>query len=287
MEHKGTNLQDVLSGTATLLLDGAMGSLLAADGAVAPGRDPDMLNLESPGAITAIHRAFVNAGAQAVTSNTFRANRLKLAGSASVYDIYTAAYSCARAADPWYVAADVGPLGQILEPYGDLAEDEAYELFAEQMHVIDGIGYDFILIETMTDLNEAVLAVKAAKDNSSLPVFVTMSFESSGFTMFGADPAAAAKGLAGAGADCIGMNCSVGPHEAAAIVSAMRSAVSVPVICQPNAGLPRFEDGATVYDVAPHDFCEAMKDVLDAGATIVGGCCGTTPAFIRSLKDIL
>lgn len=285
--NKEAYLGKVLAGEEKLLFDGAMGSLLQSRDLLIPGQNPDDLVFEKPDAITEIHRNFVEAGSQVATSNTFRSNRAKLGDKARLRAVMEAAFECANAAKPMFIAADIGPTGEMLEPYGDLSENEALDIFADTVKAIEGIGYDMILIETLTDVNEAELAVRAAKENSSLPVFASMSFQAGGRTMFGSDAASSAKALVNAGADCLGMNCSVGPQEATAIVAAMREAVEVPIICQPNAGLPRLEDGRTVYDVSPKDFCDAMKGVIEAGATIIGGCCGTTPDFIRALSAII
>lgn len=287
MVTKDKYFKNVLLGKNMLLFDGAMGSLLQTSGVLVPGQNPVFLNIDYPDVISNLHEKYVEAGAQVITSNTFRANRLMLKNLANVYDIFKAAYDCAQKANSIYIAANIGPIGEMLEPYGDIEHDEAYDIFAEQIDAINQLNYDFILIETMTDLNEALIAVRAAKSNSTLPIFATMSFESSGFTLFGANPRDAAIALVEAGAVCVGLNCSVGPNDAIPLIHAMRSAVDVPIICQPNAGLPHFCDGKTVYNTTPSKFCEEMKSVIESGATLIGSCCGTTPEFTKSLARIV
>ncbi len=284
---KDAHLHRVLAGEDLLVLDGAMGSLLQARGLTGNGQAPDLLSIAKPGAIAGVHADYVRAGSEAVCSNTFGANSLKLTGDATVPEVYAAAASCARAAGARYVAGDIGPSGDILEPYGDLEEDEAFRIFAEQARAAKSAGCDLIAIETMTDLAEATCAVRAARATTNLPIFATMSFEENGRTVFGATPEEAAARLAEAGANAVGLNCSLGPESMVDIVRRFADATTLPVIAKPNAGLPRIVQGATIYDVSPDDFADAMERILDAGATIVGGCCGTTPAHIEALKHVV
>lgn len=281
-------LADVLAGRAFLLMDGGMGTLIQAEGLHGVHGVPDLLNLTHPDAIEAIQRRYVEAGAQCLTTNTFNANRLNLAVvEATVEEIYAAAAAIARAAGAQLVAGDIGPTGELLEPFGELELDEAYDVFAEQARAAEAAGCDVILVETMADLQEAKLAVQAAVEATALPVFATMTFGAGGRTIFGTTPTDAATELSTLGASVVGINCSLGPNELAPLVEELASCTSLPIAAQPNAGLPRLEGDCTVYDVDPQEFAEAMKAILDAGATVVGGCCGTTPAYIAALRELL
>lgn len=287
---KDDHLARVLAGKAMLVEDGAMGTMLQTRGLTAGGTAPDLLNLTHPDDITAVHAAYVQAGSEIVMTNTFGACALKLGDDASVADVYRAAAANARAAGAHYVAGDIGPTGELLDPYGDLEEDDAYELFAEQARAARDAGCDLIAIETMTDLAEATIAVRAARSETDLPIFATMAFQENGYTVFGATPEAATETLVAAGANAVGLNCSLSPETmrgvAQRFVAAARP-LGIPVIVKPNAGLPRMEDGETVYDVDPADFARAMEPIVEDGATIIGGCCGTDPRFIAELAQIV
>lgn len=280
-------LAGVLAGQNRLLFDGAMGTMMQRNDLVSPGQAPDLLNLDNPSAVTAIHRAYVEAGSQVVTTNTFGSNRLKLGSAQRVEEVYTAAVACARESGARYVAADIGPTGELLDPYGDLEFEEAYELFAEAAKAADASGADIIIIETMADLNEMRAAATAALENSSLPVFATMTFTEHGRTLMGDLAEDAAREIAGLGVDALGLNCSLGPADLKPLACEMLEAVKVPVIVQANAGLPTLVDGQTVYSVGPDEYADAVSDILEAGVSIVGGCCGTDPAYIRALAAIL
>ena len=280
------HLARVLAGEDFLVFDGAMGTQLQARG-LAAGELPELLCLTNPAEITQIHAAYVAAGADVATTNTFGANAEKLGDAASVEEVFEAAVRCARASGVRYVAADIGPTGQLLEPMGTLPFDEAYELFARQVRAAEAAGADLFIIETMADLAEAKAAVLAARENSSLPVFATMTFDEDGRTFLGTTPEVAALTLSGLGADVVGINCSLGPAGLAPLVEAMLPWASCPVMVQANAGLPRVEQGVTVYDVSPEEYCEAVAGMLDAGVTVVGGCCGTTPAYIAGERALL
>lgn len=284
------NFAAVLAGTAKLVEDGAMGTMLQSRGLSSGGQAPDLLNLSSPDDIREVHAAYVNAGAELVITNTFGACSLKLGDAASVGDVYRAAVANARAAGARYVAGDIGPTGEMLDPYGDLEEDEAYDIFAEQARAARDAGCDLIAVETMTDLNEAKLAVSAARAETNLPIFATMAFQENGHTIFGATPEQAAETLVAAGANAIGVNCSLSPEAMRGVVQRFVTAakpLGVPIIAKPNAGLPHLKDGITIYDVDPEDFAAAMADIIDDGATIVGGCCGTDERFIKALAAIV
>ncbi len=279
-------LSAALAGEGFLLFDGAMGTQLQERG-LAAGELPELLCLERPDVVTDVHAAYVAAGADVVTTNTFGANAEKLGDAASVEEVFSAAVSCARAAGAPLVAADIGPTGQLLEPMGPLSFDEAYELFARQVRAAVAAGADLLVIETMSDLAEARAALLAARENSELPALVTMTFEEDGRTFLGTTPEVAALTLSSLGAAAVGVNCSLGPADVAPLVERMLPWASCPVMAQANAGLPRVEGGATVYDVGPEQYAEAVAPMLDAGVTIVGGCCGTTPAHITAERALL
>lgn len=279
-------LQRVLDGEEFLVFDGAMGTQLQERG-LAAGELPELLCLANPDEITDIHAAYVAAGADVATTNTFGANREKLGGAATVQEIFDAAVACARRSGVRYVAADIGPTGQLLEPMGTLPFDEAYELFAEQARAATAAGADLFIVETMADLAEAKAALLAVVENSDLPVFVTMTFAEDGRTFLGTTPEVAAVTLSSLGADALGINCSLGPRDLLPLVERMLPWAKCPVMVQANAGLPRVEDGQTVFDVHPPEYCEAVAGMLDAGVTIVGGCCGTSPAYTAGERALL
>lgn len=283
---KDEHLAAVLRGEEYLVQDGAMGTILQARGLVKPGQEPDLLTVSNPEAITAIHADYVAAGAQMLTTNTFCANRRKLAGEASVQEVFSAAISCARDAGGRYVAANIGPIGALLEPLGTMTFDEAYDLFAEQVVAAREAGADLLATETFTDLLEAKAAVLAAKENCDLPIFISMTFGEDGRTFLGTSPEVAALTLSALGAHAVGVNCSLGPAELAPIVETMVKYARCPVVVRPNAGLPRIEGDATVFDVEPDEYGRAMERIFAAGATIVGGCCGTTPAYIEKIAAL-
>lgn len=280
------HLRRALLGQDYLVIDGAMGTQMQERGLAEAGALPELLNFSHPDDIAAIHAAYVEAGAEVITTNTFGANRLKLDGVASVADVYAAAASCARAAGARYVAGDVGPTGALLEPMGTMSFDEAYDVFAEQVKAVAAAGCDIVLIETMADLREAKAALLAAQEHCDLPIFVTMTFGEDGRTFLGTSPAVAAEVLSSMGAHAVGLNCSLGPAELLGAARDMAARVRCPLMVQPNAGLPHVEDGVTVFDVLPEDFAVAMADMMDAGASIIGGCCGTSPAYTRLLRKM-
>ena len=282
------HLAEALAGRAYLLFDGGMGTLVQAAGLHTVHAVPDLLNLTHPEAIVAIQRQYVEAGADCITTNTFSANRLKLASTdATVAEVYAAAAANARAAGAPLVAGDIGPTGALLEPLGTLTFDEAFDIFSEQACAAEAAGCDLIVVETMADLLEAKAAVLAAVESTTLPVFATMTFGEDGRTFLGTTPAIAATTLSALGASAVGLNCSLGPVELAPLVEELAPHDRALVMAQPNAGLPRIQDGETVFDVGPDEFARAMEEILDAGATVVGGCCGTTPAHIAALSALL
>ena len=277
---KDAHLEAVLRGEEFLIHDGGMGTMLQAAGLAGAGVVPDLLNFSNPAEIAAIHRKYVEAGAQAISTNTFGSNRHKLEGRATVAEVFKAAADNVRAAGAPYVVADLGPIGELMQPMGTLSFEEAYDLFAEQVDAAVAAGCDIILLETLSDLSEARAALLAAKEHSNLPVFVTMTFEEDGRTFLGTPPEVAAATLSAMGANAVGMNCSLGPAEALGFAKTLCATSRVPVLLQPNAGLPRMEGDETIYDITPAEFADAMNAIMDEGVTLVGGCCGTTPDMI-------
>ena len=269
-----------------IFLDGAMGTMLQHAGLKA-GELPELLALTNPGLLTGIHRQYVEVGADVVYANTFGANRRKLAKhDVSVEEIVCAAVHAAKKAcegTSAKVALDIGPLGELLEPLGTLPFETAYDMFAELVRAGVKAGADLVAIETMTDLQEARAALLAAKENSSLPVIVTMTFDETGRTFTGCTAASMAATLTGLGADAIGLNCSLGPKQLLPILQELCRSTQLPVIAKPNAGLPDPVDGH--YDLSPADFADAMAAAVDAGVSVVGGCCGTSPDYIRALHE--
>ncbi len=282
-------LRDALEGRARLLMDGGMGTLIQEAGLAAIHEVPDLLNLTHPQAVRQLQRRYVEAGADCITTNTFNANRLKLEGSgATVAEVYAAAAAIAREAGAPLVAGDIGPTGALLQPLGPLGFDEAYDIFAEQARAAEAAGCQLIVVETFSDLLEAKAALLACLENTALPVLCSMTFGEDGRTFMGTTPAIAAATLSAMGASAVGLNCSLGPAELAELLRQMAPYARCPLMVQPNAGLPRVnERGETVFDVGPDEFSAAMEGILAAGAAVVGGCCGTTPAHIALLRQLL
>ncbi len=271
-----------------LVTDGGMGTLLQAKGLQA-GELPERWNVTKADEIVAVHRAYLQAGANAITTNTFGANGLKYSKE-ELKEVVLAALTCAERAreeeGKGYILFDIGPCGRLLKPYGDLDFEDAVELFAQVVRLIDGRA-DAILIETMNDSYETKAAVLAAKENSNLPVFVTNVYGNDGKLMTGADVPAMVALLEGLRVDAIGMNCSLGSAQMASLVPTFYEYSSLPIIVQPNAGLPREENGITFFDETEEVFSNNVEKCVHAGARIVGGCCGTTPAYIARLVERL
>jgi 5-methyltetrahydrofolate--homocysteine methyltransferase len=265
--------------------DGGMGTLLQKEGLRA-GELPETWNLTHPSVLEEIHLAYMEAGANVITSNTFGANRLKLN---NLDLVIRAAYdNMARAkarfggnSDDVYLAFDMGPLGKLLRPLGDFAFEDAVDVFAESVRVAAACGFDLILIETMSDLYETKAAVLAAKENCDLPVIVTNAYDESGHLLTGADVPAAVAVLEGLGVAALGANCSLGPQQMKDIAAQYVQCASLPVVINPNAGLPQVKDGKTVFDVDADGFAACMRDIAKTGVCGLGGCCGTTPDYIR------
>lgn len=272
-----------------LVFDGAMGTMLQKKG-LKLGENPEVFNINERDKIKEVHEEYIDKGAMVITTNTFGANELKLEEIGySVEEIIDASIEIAKEArgnKKVYIALDVGPIGQLLEPMGTLSFDRAYDIFKRQVIQGERSGADLILIETMTDLYEAKAALLAAKENTTLPVFCTMSFEENGRTFTGCTPESMALVLEGLGADAIGVNCSLGPKELLPIVKKIKDSTNLPIMVQPNAGLPTLSFGEAIYDITSNEFSNWVKEFVNEGVSIIGGCCGTTPEFIGELRKI-
>ena len=268
-------------GKELLFLDGGMGTLLQAEG-LAPGELPETWNIEHPEKVEAIHRRYYEAGSDVVLANTFGANICKFHDDRyTVEEVIRAGIANAKRAGEQigketYVALDMGPTGKLLKPMGDLDFDDAYEAFAEAVRYGEKYGADLIHIETMSDTYEVKAAILAAKENSSLPVFVTMIFDERGKLL---------AMLEGLRVDALGLNCGLGPKQMLPILNDLRRYTSLPIIVKPNAGLPKQKNGETYYDVEPDEFARIMQEVVKGGACVIGGCCGTTPEHIKKLVE--
>ena len=265
------------------ILDGGMGTMLQAAG-LPVGMSPELWNLTAPEKVTAVQKQYVQAGSQVIFANTFGANRCKLAGKADVAEVIKAGVLAAKEAAKGTsvkVALDVGPLGQLLEPLGTLSFETAYDIYKEIMIAGAQAGADLIVIETQSDLYEVKAAVLAAKENTDLPVWVTMTFEASGRTFLGISVGVMALTLQGLGVEALGFNCSLGPRQLMPLVEELRCWTNLPLILKPNAGLPDPETGA--YTVSPEAFAKELVEAASLGISCLGGCCGTTPEFIRAV----
>ena len=277
-------------GKELLFLDGGMGTLLQAEG-LAPGELPETWNIEHPEKVEAIHRRYYEAGSDVVLANTFGANVCKFHDDRyTVEEVIRAGIANAKRAGEQigketYVALDMGPTGKLLKPMGDLDFDDAYEAFAEAVRYGEKYGADLIHIETMSDTYEVKAAILAAKENSSLPVFVTMIFDERGKLLTGGDVPSVVAMLEGLRVDALGLNCGLGPKQMLPILNDLRRYTSLPIIVKPNAGLPKQRNGETYYDVEPDEFARIMQEVVKEGACVIGGCCGTTPEHIKKLVE--
>ena len=280
-------IREVFDRKRFVLLDGGMGTQLQTRG-LQPGQKPELAALEMPDTLTAIHADYARAGADILLANTFGANAKKLAGCpCTVEQVVSASIACARSAAAEtgaLVALDIGPLGELLVPAGTLSFEDAYAEFAQVIRAGAAAGADLVFLETMTDLYELKAAILAAKENCALPVFTSMSFESRGRTFTGCTVESYAVTAAGLGADAVGINCSLGPKEILPFAQRLCRSVpaGVPVFVKPNAGLPN-PDGS--YNLNAAEFAAEMKAYASIGVSMVGGCCGTTPAFIAKLRE--
>ena len=276
-----TDFRSLLKSGRFLYLDGGMGTMLQAAG-VQTDHVPELLNITDPEVIMTVHRKYANAGSDVVYANTFGANRYKLQDCGhSVTEVVSAGIANAKKAvdGKSLVALDIGPIGQLLEPTGSLKFEDAYDTYKEI--VLAGSDADLIAIETMTDLYEVKAAMLAIKENTDKPLFVSVTFQENGNMLTGASPEQAVALIEGLGADVVAVNCALGPNELQPIIMRMLNTARIPMLVQPNAGLPKFRDGQTYYDVGPDEFSDYIRKFAEAGISGFGGCCGTTPEHIR------
>jgi 5-methyltetrahydrofolate--homocysteine methyltransferase len=288
-----SRLRELLAEGRTLLSDGAMGTQLFARG-LKSGDCPELVNQERPEVPAEVARLYAEAGADIVSTNTFGASPLKLAHwglECRTEQINRMAVRAARSGVPasTLLAASVGPTGRLLEPYGDTSPADVLNAFRAQMKAVAAEGVDLILIETMTDPAEARLALQAARESTRVPVAVTLTFEPtpSGFrTVMGTTVREAVQVLSAEGAELLGSNCGLGSESMVEVAREFRRHTDLPLVIQPNAGIPRLEADHAVYPESPEFMAAQAHRILEAGASIIGGCCGTTPAHIRALRAL-
>lgn len=282
-----------LLGKRIVFLDGAMGTLLQEKGLKA-GELPEIWNIEKKEIIINAHKEYFKAGSDIVLTNTFGANDIKLKGKYKSDEVVEFAVKNAKKAamevenqnfGEKYVALDIGPTGKLLKPLGDLSFNDAYNSFSVMVKAGQNAGADLIVIETMSDIYETKAAVLAAKENSNLPVFVTIVFDENGKLLTGSDIKSAVSILEGLGVDALGMNCGLGPYQMVDLFREIKKYTSLPIIIKPNAGLPKDVDGETVFDIEAEEFSKAMECFPKEGAWILGGCCGTNPTYIKKLHE--
>ncbi|MGN0115600.1 MAG: homocysteine S-methyltransferase family protein, partial [Acutalibacteraceae bacterium] len=279
----------IASGSRTLFFEGGMGALLQQKG-LTGGEIPDAWSITHPEVVQSIHRDYLRAGCNIVKANTFGANIYKLKNSGySVDEVISASLSLANGAideiNPnAYCALDIGSLGKLLSPLGDLPFEDAYDAFA-QMIVAARDKCDVILIETMNDTYETKAAVLAAKENCDLPIIISMIFDENAKLLTGGDIDSAVALLEGLGVDVLGVNCGLGPKQMLKILPHILEISSTPVVCSPNAELPKVVDGKTVFDITPEKFADYMAQIAEMGAVILGGCCGTNPAHLKAMVE--
>jgi 5-methyltetrahydrofolate--homocysteine methyltransferase len=284
-------LTEYLAQGHRLIADGATGTMLMAAG-LPPGAAPELWNVESPEKILALHRAYLDAGSQMILTNTFGGSRIKLekAGLGErtrEFNLAAARLAQQAAGGRAYVAGDIGPSGELMQPMGLLTYEAALAAFAEQAAALVEGGVDALWVETMTDLNEAKAAVQAARQVTDLPVFCSLSFGRKARTMMGVSARQAAAELWPLGLSAIGANCGEGLEMIPEVLRQMgEAAPGAPLIVKPNAGLPRLVAGQTVYDLTPGDFAAQMKDFFALGAQVIGACCGSSPVFIQALSQL-
>nr|MBN1229241.1 betaine--homocysteine S-methyltransferase [Anaerolineae bacterium] len=291
-----TTFQDLISSGKPVIADGAMGTILFELG-LTQGDSPELWNVEHPDRIRNVHRAYIEAGAQIILTNTFGCNRYRLKLhklSDRAIEFNQAAASLARteadeAPQPVIVAGDMGPTGSLLKPYGDMEFDDAVSAFAEQAGALAEGGVDILWIETMSDLEEVRAAVEGARRAApQLPLVTTMTFDTNGRTMFGVTPERAFEVLIGFDVVALGGNCGNGIEEIETVVSKMHAlGKNAVLIAKANAGVPHLEAGVPVYDAAPSDMGRYAVRVRNLGATIIGACCGSTPDHIRAIAEAL
>lgn len=278
-----------LLGKELLFFDGATGTMLQALG-LQPGELPELWNFTHAEKVQSVHEAYLNNGSNIIKSNTFGANRLKFKGlDVTVDEVIGAALKIGKAAcagrEKAFVALNLGPTGKLLAPYGDLPFEEAVDIYGEMVRSGAKHGADLILIETMSDTYEVKAAILAAKENSDLPIIVTLTFDEDGKLLTGADVLSAVAMVEGLGVDAVGFNCGLGPKQMGKLLPQLLDACSLPVVLNPNAGLPVQRAGQTFFDVGADEFADMMQELIPLGISVVGGCCGTTPAHIKALIE--
>ena len=294
MKARGPSIIQRLSLGDILISDGATGTYLQARG-LEPGGCPEELNASNPEVVRGMAAAYFEAGADMVLTNSFGGNRFmlkKYGHGGRVWEFNRLAAEHARSAAPpgGYVVGSVGPSGEFLEPLGEVTETEMLDAFVEQVTALEAGGADAVVVETMTALEEAALAIRAAKENTNLTAMATMVFDKGPrgfFTMMGVTPARAAVELGAAGADVVGSNCGNGIEGMLEVAQEMRQAADGYMLIHSNAGLPELRNGEVVYPEGPEWMAERFQALVEAGVNIVGGCCGTTPDHIRALSGRL
>lgn len=275
-----------------LLLDGATGSNLMAAG-MPRGVCTEIWVRDHKDVFLRLQKAYIEAGSQVIYAPTFGGNRISLSmhgleNEIEVLNKTLVSYSLEAADDKVLVAGDLTTTGKMMAPAGELSYEQAFEVYQEQIHYLAEAGVDLLAVETMISIEETLAALDAALSVCDLPVMCSMTIESDGSLFTGGNIFEAALALESAGASAVGINCSVGPEQLVAIIRTLYETVSIPVIAKPNAGMPVIDDlGQAVYNMTPQDFALHMKTLVDMGASIVGGCCGTTPEFIRRMAEIL
>lgn len=267
--------------------DGAMGTMLLNCG-LKPGERPDVLNIAAPEAVENVHRMYVEAGSDIIVTNTFGANAeaLRRTGHTPEAVIRAAVDNAKRACgDSTKIALDIGPLGYLLEPLGDAKYEWAYDLFKQQAVIGKNAGADFVAIETMSDLTELEACMKAISDNTDFPMLVTMTFDRTGCTFTGCSPEIFATTAERLGAAAVGLNCSLAPEEMYDIAERIVRTTDLPFIAKPNAGLPDPQTG--LYNIGPAEFAHQMMPFVNMGAKLIGGCCGTTPDYIKAMRELV
>lgn len=276
-------------GKQVMFFDGAMGTSLQKVG-LEIGEVPELFNFKYPERVQEVHRGYLEAGSNFITTNTFGANRYKVKDTPYTVDqVIKQAVDIAKKAKQdykdAYIALDIGSTGKLLEPMGEVTFKEIYEVFKEQVVAGEKYGCDIVLIETFMDLTEFEAAILAAKENTTLPIFCTMSFDANMRTFFGVtleDMVTLAQNL---GVDVLGINCSLGPKELSPVVQKIMKIASTPVLVQPNAGLPNIENGKAVYNITADEFADYTAHFAELGVSLLGGCCGTTPDYIRKMIE--
>lgn len=274
-----------------LVFDGSKGALLQKMG-LESGSCPESWNLHKPEKVKEIYESYIKAGSDVIQTNTFGANkaileRFNLDDKVTGINSRSVKLAKESAGGRAFVAVSIGPTGRLIEPSGDMTFDEAYDIFKEQITAAEKAGADIINFETFTDLSEMRSAILCAKENSSLPIIASMSFEANGYTMMGNTPASFAITCEALGVDLLGVNCSTGPSEMIKIIDELRKFSDLPLSAKPNAGIPEFINGSPEYPETPQNFKNYVKDFIDKGVRLIGGCCGTMPEHISAVREEL